>query len=754
MGGVSQSSFHVSEKNVGMWSGEVKIVPKLSAPGFCTVHSGTDKFPDLSEHDGLLITARQTLGEAGLTKVKISMESSARSSPRQGEFEGVFHFPKSTSGTTRPGQFYVPFASMTQSWRGQKEGGAPSKQQLASITRIGFNEDGVAGKFQFEIHSIQAYSGQPGPAPGPAPAPSPSPHKAVTLASFADGKAEGAEWQAVNDPVMGGASVSNTHVRGDALEWRGDVKIVQKLHAPGFCRLQGEIAKKDLSSFDGLLFSLEGQGAPLQTMVAVIESRGLLGGGQWTAPLTIHQDEKKEGHFAFAAWEAFKPFGIRPEPGPKPSAQQLKHIVQVGLLLDGTAGQFEIELSKVQAIGRPGPGPAPAPSPAPMPGKTLFEFGSADSKAWRITNDPVMGGRSKSTFSVGDDGAGNHNIGLFSGDVAIVPSLKAPGFCDAEVMIPAVDASEYDAIEITLRSHGELTAFKSSWGGKGVPKDPNCHHPGCQYQTGSFKASFNVTQQSATAAPQKIVIPFTEYTYEWSDFTGGCTDHGAKCCDPEETPNTCPSKTALASISQVGIWGEGTAGTFALDIFSVRAVKMDSLPDAQLAENTASGDEHHLYFHWVNPHPTGFGAPKTGPWCGDIDAARLVPDALFKSPLQLWLYKQATISLYSIPGGPQAGDLKVGRCQDNGFTLRRSLITGAQWTPADLQGPVCEHLCDCQWPGYAPAAGLSVCQNAPDDPAKGEFCSLCGPNAPGNCGGQGGACTQGINLWLPTPTGE
>ena len=79
---------------------------------------------------------------------------------------------------------------------------------------------------------------------------------------------------------------------------------------------------------------------------------------------------------------------------------------------------------------------------------------------------------------------------------------------------------------------------------------------------------------SARKAPQKIVIPFTEYTYEWSDFTGGCTDHGAKCCDPEETPNTCPSKTALASISQIGIWGEGTAGTFALDIFSVRAVKL------------------------------------------------------------------------------------------------------------------------------------------------------------------------------------
>ena len=129
-----------------------------------------------------------------------------------------------------------------------------------------------------------------------------------------------------------------------------------------------------------------------------------------------------------------------------------------------------------------------------------------------------------------------------------------------------------------------------------------------------------------------------------------------------------------------------------------------------------------------------------------------MPDALFQSPLRLYLYVQATISLYSIPGGPQAGDLKVGRCQDNGFTVQRRLINGAQWTPADLQGPVCKHFCDCQWPGYAPAAGLPVCKDVPDDPAKGEFCSLCGPNAPGNCGGQGGACTQGIAFFLPTPT--
>ena len=554
MGGVSTGSFKV-ENNMGVWTGEVKVVPKLQAPGFCTART-QHSFPDISSADGLLVTARAT---GDLKKVKVTMDSSIRSSPRQGEFEGSFVLTSSMS------THFIPFASMTQSWRGQKEGGPPSKEQLANITGLGFIEDGVAGKFDFEILSIAAGSA---PDPGPAPAPGPSPQKLLPLAGFSNGKAEGATWQAVNDPVMGGRSTSTVEVQVDHAVWKGDVKVVPSLKEPGFCRLQGEIAKKDLSSFDGLLFTIAGTGAPAgKTLVAVIEARGLLPGrsGQWTAPITVSSHTSA----AFVAFEAFRPFTIRPEPGSAPDKEQLRDIVQVGLLADGTAGEFTITLISIAAVGRPGP-----PTPAPVAGGLeLFKFGGADAKAWKITNDPVMGGRSKSQFTVGTDAAGNKNIGLFTGDVAIVPFLKAPGFCNAFITIPNKDASDYNAIEITLRNHGPLTAFKSSWGGKGVPKDPNCHHPGCQYQTGSFKASFNVTQQSATAPPQKVVIPFTDYTYEWSDYTGGCTDHGAKCCDPKESPNTCPSKTALSQITQIGIWGEGTAGDFALDIFELRAIK-------------------------------------------------------------------------------------------------------------------------------------------------------------------------------------
>jgi hypothetical protein len=39
-----------------------------------------------------------------------------------------------------------------------------------------------------------------------------------------------------------------------------------------------------------------------------------------------------------------------------------------------------------------------------------------------------MGGQSHSTFAV------NNSFGVFSGEVKIVPSLKAPGFCNMQVI--------------------------------------------------------------------------------------------------------------------------------------------------------------------------------------------------------------------------------------------------------------------------------------------------------------------------------
>eukprot|EP01052_Picozoa_sp_SAG31_P031871 SAG31_NODE_3428_length_4289_cov_3.615990_3_plen_440_part_00 len=162
------------------------------------------------------------------------------------------------------------------------------------------------------------------------------------------------------------------------------------------------------------------------------------------------------------------------------------------------------------------------------------------------------------------------------------------------------------------------------------------------------------------------------------------------------------------------------------------------------------GNQSHLYFYWVN---------KAANQCGDVDAAPFMPKDLFEPShkLQLLEYVQATISLFGIKYGPQPGDLKLGRCKDHGFTVDAHQEIGSTWTPMDLQGPICMKHCKCQWwdthgspvSGYKPAAGLHKCTDVPDDPATGHFCSLCGPSAPGNCGGERGACSIGIAIWRP-----
>lgn len=79
---------------------------------------------------------------------------------------------------------------------------------------------------------------------------------------------------------------------------------------------------------------------------------------------------------------------------------------------------------------------------APAPGVKLFEFTNA-SKPWIVTDDPVMGGVSHSTFKV------VAGVGVWAGEVKIVPKLQAPGTCQSEAAkFKSVDCSGFDAIEI------------------------------------------------------------------------------------------------------------------------------------------------------------------------------------------------------------------------------------------------------------------------------------------------------------------
>ena len=57
-----------------------------------------------------------------------------------------------------------------------------------------------------------------------------------------------------------------------------------------------------------------------------------------------------------------------------------------------------------------------------------FDGATGTTLAWAPANDPVMGGRSTSTFKVDAD----RKLGVWDGSVAIVPFLKAPGFCNLQ----------------------------------------------------------------------------------------------------------------------------------------------------------------------------------------------------------------------------------------------------------------------------------------------------------------------------------
>ena len=117
----------------------------------------------------------------------------------------------------------------------------------------------------------------------------------------------------------------------------------------------------------------------------------------------------------------------------------------------------------------------------------LVDFLSGDQTV-SVMNDPVMGGQSHSTF------AATSGVGKFEGKCAIVPFLKAPGFCKVSSTHPLLqpahfaDASRYisGALYIEARSTSPAyKGFKVEMLAKNVtrPRSGGMHH-----SAPSFKA--------------------------------------------------------------------------------------------------------------------------------------------------------------------------------------------------------------------------------------------------------------------------
>merc|ERR1711920_990096 len=173
-------------------------------------------------------------------------------------------------------------------------------------------------------------------------------------------------------------------------------------------------------------------------------------------------------------------------------------------------------------------------------------------------------------FKVTDD-----KTGMFTGKVAIVSSLNAPGFAKilgAKSDFTFADITGYDNVAIRLKSSTpDYKGFKIEFAAPGIPKTST-------FSGGSYKADFNLTSSTDW---QVVEVPLTQFSYDHSDYTGRCDSKDPKslfhptgqqhyCCDKSglqpSKPEVCVDSKYLKQIDSLGVWAEGVAGDFNLEI--------------------------------------------------------------------------------------------------------------------------------------------------------------------------------------------
>jgi len=124
-------------------------------------------------------------------------------------------------------------------------------------------------------------------------------------------------------------------------------------------------------------------------------------------------------------------------------------------------------------------------------------------KRWQLTNDPVMGGVSFSTWAVNE----TVQLGIWNGTVKIVPSLNAPGFCNIMTNTGTwPSAAGFDQLEFRVRSTQPYKGYKVSFAANTLNPQFDC-----------FKADFTMAN---TGEWEDIVVPFNGFSNDWSKYTG------------------------------------------------------------------------------------------------------------------------------------------------------------------------------------------------------------------------------------------
>jgi len=146
-------------------------------------------------------------------------------------------------------------------------------------------------------------------------------------------------------------------------------------------------------------------------------------------------------------------------------------------------------------------------------------------------------------------------------------SLQAPGFANLQGKRAFADITNTDTFTMKVKSTTPTYAgFKMAFSAPNVPKTSI-------FGGGSYKAGFTLKD---TQDWQIVEVPFTQFSYDWSGYTGRCDskDPGRfgregqqhYCCDKSglepSKPEVCVDSQFLSKVNELEIWAEGVEGDF------------------------------------------------------------------------------------------------------------------------------------------------------------------------------------------------
>jgi len=195
---------------------------------------------------------------------------------------------------------------------------------------------------------------------------------------------------------------------------------------------------------------------------------------------------------------------------------------------------------------------------------TLVTFDGAAGTTFKFTelNDPVMGGKSTGTWTLGQ------GFGIMDGEVVNVPALKAPGFIKAAADGSFPDISEFigGSLVLTVRtSTPDYSGFRVTFVSGAASPSFSCAGGGSlPFSRGCYKQKFTVPAGTDFV---EVKLPFNTFSDKWSSATG---EHTEEC---KNNSDVCPTASKLSKIQRIEFWGEGSAGKLHLEIKSVSAEK-------------------------------------------------------------------------------------------------------------------------------------------------------------------------------------